>query len=246
MAKIYISSTYSDLKEYREEVYRALRKLGHDVVAMEDYTASDQRPLDKCLEDVAGCDVYIGIFAWRYGYIPPEQDKSITELEFRTASKGKRCLIFLLNDDAPWSRTNMDKDSAKIEALREELKRDFLVEFFSNKDELASDIGIAVSTALASGENTAPNNLVGSASREKNDGMKELWVMLKPIINFFIFIIVACLLAMLSFIFAPVRELIDPTTGLATLFLILMFSIASLGYITHKFINKFVQIAKEA
>ena len=37
MAKIYLSSTYSDLKEHREAVYRALRKMRHDVIAMEDY-----------------------------------------------------------------------------------------------------------------------------------------------------------------------------------------------------------------
>jgi hypothetical protein len=41
-----------------------------DVIAMEHYVAADQRPLDKCLEDVCGCDLYIGLFAWRYGYIP--------------------------------------------------------------------------------------------------------------------------------------------------------------------------------
>lgn len=33
--------------------------------------AVDQRPLDKCLQDVANCDIYIGIFAWYYGFIPP-------------------------------------------------------------------------------------------------------------------------------------------------------------------------------
>jgi hypothetical protein len=36
MARIYISSTYDDLKGHREQVYRALRELGHDVIAMED------------------------------------------------------------------------------------------------------------------------------------------------------------------------------------------------------------------
>ena len=69
MARIYISSTYEDL-EYREAVYRALRKMGHDVISMEYYVAQGQRPLQKCLEDVASCDIYIGIFAWKYGYIP--------------------------------------------------------------------------------------------------------------------------------------------------------------------------------
>ena len=45
MARIYISSTYEDLKDYREAAYRALRRLRHDVVAMEDYVAADERPL---------------------------------------------------------------------------------------------------------------------------------------------------------------------------------------------------------
>ena len=71
MSRIYVSSTFSDLQDQREAVYRALRRLGHDVVAMEDYVASDQRPLDRCLDDVASSDVYIGIVAWRYGYVPP-------------------------------------------------------------------------------------------------------------------------------------------------------------------------------
>ena len=63
MATIYLSSTYSDLQEYREAVYRALRQMRHDVIAMEDYVATDERPADTCLTDVAACEVYIGLFA---------------------------------------------------------------------------------------------------------------------------------------------------------------------------------------
>src|SRR5437588_11852855 len=106
MAQIYLSSTHSDLKQYRDVVYRTLRQMRHDVIAMEDYVATDQRPLDKCLTDVATCDLYIGLFAWRYGYVPSEgnpEHKSITELEYRTAIKtGKCCLIFILAEDALW------------------------------------------------------------------------------------------------------------------------------------------------
>src|ERR1700730_353795 len=108
----YLSSTYSDLKECREVVYDTLRKMRYDVIAMEDYVATDQRPLEKCLADVAACDLYIGLFAWRYGYIPPEGNphhKSITELEYRRAiERDKHCLLFLLADDAPWSPLEMD------------------------------------------------------------------------------------------------------------------------------------------
>src|SRR5437870_3492290 len=112
LAKIYLSSTYNDLKAYREAVYHTLRQMGHDVIAMEDYVATDQRPLNKCLADVAKCDLYIGLFAWRYGYIPPEENpenKSITELEYRKATGiGKYCLIFILAENVVWSPSDMD------------------------------------------------------------------------------------------------------------------------------------------
>ena len=49
MHRVYISSTYEDLIIEREEVYHTLRKLGLDVIAMEDYVASDERPLDYSL-----------------------------------------------------------------------------------------------------------------------------------------------------------------------------------------------------
>src|SRR5215469_6149763 len=113
MTKIYVSSTYGDLIEYRDTVVRALRKLEDvEIRAMEDYVARDERPLDKCLRDVGWCDVYIGIFAHHYGYIPPgdnPQKKSITELEYRQAvTAGKYKLLFLLDDQAVWKPSLSD------------------------------------------------------------------------------------------------------------------------------------------
>lgn len=131
MAKIYLSSTYTDLKAYREAVYHTLHQMRHDVIAMEDYVAADQRPTEKCLADVAASDLYIGIFAWRYGYIPQEmnpQHKSITELEYRKSREtGKSCLIFLLDEDVSWSRKATDEVTGEgnhgesIKSLRREL-----------------------------------------------------------------------------------------------------------------------------
>ena len=90
MAVIYLSSTYEDLKDWRQSVAVQLRAMRHTVIGMEDYAAADERPLDKCLADVEGCDIYIGIFAWRYGFIPQKDNperQSITELEYRKAEK---------------------------------------------------------------------------------------------------------------------------------------------------------------
>ena len=52
MARVYISSTYEDLREYRLEVLNTLRRMQQEVIAMEEYAAADERPLAKCLLDV--------------------------------------------------------------------------------------------------------------------------------------------------------------------------------------------------
>ena len=147
MAKIFVSSTFKDLKECREKVRLVLRRMKHEDVAMEYYVAEDKRPVDKCLEDVAACDIYVGIFAWRYGYIPTGYDKSITELEYRKAVEtGKDCHIFLLHEDAPWLPKFVDKgdDAQKIDYLRKELSEKYDVSFFKLHDELGSLVGTSI------------------------------------------------------------------------------------------------------
>ena len=182
MARIYLSSTFQDLKDHREEVARSLRQLRHEVVGMEEYVADGSRPLAKCLRDIAGepaqnlppCDLYVGIFAKRYGYVPNEaanpEKWSITEAEYRTALGAlgaDRCLIFLLDPKTPWAEEFMDVATgengagAKIKALREELGRAHTVSFFKGPTDLAGVVANAVSlwergTASAAKETVAP------------------------------------------------------------------------------------------
>lgn len=183
MARIYISSTYSDLVAAREAVHGALRKMQHQVVAMEDYVAADQRPLDKCLADVAACDIYVGIFAWRYGYVPPNQVRSITELEFRQAQESRKpCLLFLLHEEAPWPRKLLDRNLDPIEGLRAELARDYLVSFFRTPDDLAAAVSVSVVSlekASPRGGNGGPINegqlleLVSKLAKQCDELLKE-------------------------------------------------------------------------
>ena len=121
MKKIYVSSTYNDLKEHRVAVEHALRKMNYQVCCMEDYVATDERTDARCTQDVMSCDFFVGIIAQRYGWIPPDQDCSITELEYRQARKqpGKtRCLMFLLDSDADWPLPFIDALSDPAAAVR--------------------------------------------------------------------------------------------------------------------------------
>jgi hypothetical protein len=155
MTTIYLSSTYEDLKDYRGAVFQALRQVGYDVKAMEDYVAADKRPVDKCLDDVAKADIYVGLFAFRYGYVPPPEHGnpdglSITELEFRHAQKlGKPCLAFAVSEDAPWPPKFIDAlKGAHINRLREYLLTEKTASFFSSPHQLASLVQGAITNQL--------------------------------------------------------------------------------------------------
>ena len=77
MARIYVSSTYEDLKKEREAAAKAVRRLGHQAIAMEDYVATDKRPVDKCLQDVKTCDAYVGISAGDMDIFPKVTTKAL-------------------------------------------------------------------------------------------------------------------------------------------------------------------------
>jgi hypothetical protein len=119
--RVYISSPFLDLKGCRSRAYDALRRIGVDAIGMEDYVASDDRPVDKCLGDVRRCDAYVGLLAWRYGYVPDDAACSVTELEYRTAvSEHIPQLLSLLHPEAPWPRSNVDRDPSRVDAQRGE------------------------------------------------------------------------------------------------------------------------------
>ena len=156
--RVYLSSTFEDLKEHRAAVFAALERAGLEVARMEAYTASEERPLEHCLRDVAASDLYVGIFAWRYGYPPPiehgnREGKSITELEFGQAVKSKLPkLLFLAHSDtrAAWpdalkdEATGDNERGAKISRLRSELGAERMASFFRTPDDLSTLVLAAI------------------------------------------------------------------------------------------------------
>ena len=155
--KVYISSTYQDLVEYRAAVDRTLRRMGHDVIGMEQYIAEGGKPVERCKADVRIADVYVIIVAWRFGHVPdpsvlPPSPRSITEIELAEAkTNGKAVLAFLLDPETPWAPNRVDAMGGAAGAgvdilrLRSELGTDFLAGIFRTPDDLASQVAAAVS-----------------------------------------------------------------------------------------------------
>lgn len=171
MAKIYVSSTYLDLQEFRGKVLYHLQRLQQAVTAMEYYLADDRRPADKCIADVQACDIYVGIFAWRYGTVPDENNPnklSITEMEYYAArEKGIPCLIFLHDGKSPWSPDLVDDDKTRIKAFRKKVESEQSAQWFKTADELASLVGASLYDKLIVLGYGAPAPQVTSFDLEK-------------------------------------------------------------------------------
>jgi tetratricopeptide (TPR) repeat protein len=118
-----ISSTAIDLPEHRQEVVDACQRMGVFPIAMEHLPARDADAIHVSLEMVDRADIYIGIFAWRYGHKPEGHDISITEMEFTRAVERKvPILVFLIHKDHPLTidMVETDKDAQdKLSKLKE-------------------------------------------------------------------------------------------------------------------------------
>jgi tetratricopeptide (TPR) repeat protein len=151
--RIFVSSTSEDLRDFRTAVVRKLSALDHDVVSMDGYSADSRGPLNKVLEDVASADLYIGLFAYRYGWVPPECDQSVTEMEFREAgARGVPRLIFVVPNDAVWPMNLLEPGEtyARMMRFRTSLltATNFSVAYFRDKEELVDKVLQAITDNL--------------------------------------------------------------------------------------------------
>src|SRR5215207_1688333 len=97
--RVFVSSTFVDLTEYRTAVTRAILAAGDIPEDMLYWPAEENRPVDVCLRRLRSSDLLVLIMAHRYGFISLESEKSVTELEFDTAiSLGKPVLAYCVNE----------------------------------------------------------------------------------------------------------------------------------------------------
>jgi hypothetical protein len=176
--RIFVSSSFEDLKEHRAAAIRVLRQLGHEVLAMEDMIAGSAAPLAKVIEMVDRSEAYVGIFAWRYGYLPGQSTiapaaaataeigqvqgadarTSITHCEYlRAVQRNLPVMAFLLDEHYPWppelidgfdtTRTQAQPNAGAIRALRQALKQERVVSFFTTPTDLEARVSAAVTMA---------------------------------------------------------------------------------------------------
>jgi len=143
---VMISSTARDLPEHRKEVLDACLRQGMFPVMMEHLPATDDEAIRASLKMVDEADIYRGVFAHRYGYVPKAGDPtqiSVTEMEYNRAVERKipRC-IFVMDKEHPLKidDVEMGEGAAKLETFKKRLQTDNIVNFFKSPEGLHGDV----------------------------------------------------------------------------------------------------------
>ncbi len=139
---VFISSTSTDLKEHREAVRDIVLALGFHPIMMEYFPAMDANAVKACMDKVDESDIYVGIFAYRYGYIPQDSNISITEMEFKRAkARNIPCLCFLVDEDADWHGEREDEPGrSRLIAFKKRLDQSLVRATFDTPDSLALEV----------------------------------------------------------------------------------------------------------
>jgi hypothetical protein len=65
--QVFISSTYTDLKEQRDAVMKLCLQMGHIPIGMETFNPADEEQWQIITRTIDSCDYYCVIVAQRYG-----------------------------------------------------------------------------------------------------------------------------------------------------------------------------------
>lgn len=162
--KVFISSTYKDLIDYRAAAIRAVEGTNYQAGKMEVFGARSDEPVEVCLKEVLDSDLFIGIYALRYGYIPDGSDISITEMENAHAKKlGKVIYCFLLDDEnQPWLKKWIEGDpgKSKLESFKKQIQKDHVCDYFTTPDDLRAKVAGALSHFVAYHDDSSNSNNV--------------------------------------------------------------------------------------
>jgi hypothetical protein len=148
--KVFLSSTREDLVNFRETVRNKLVGLHQPLFAMEDMGSNPADAVAVSSDQVSECDLFIGVYAYRYGYVPDGDDKSITEQEYDLArSLGKRCLCYVAAESLKPEIIREDPSKQeRLAAFKQRIGIELVRNIFNSPDDLREKVGDDVERLL--------------------------------------------------------------------------------------------------
>src|ERR1700733_12905624 len=140
--QVFVSSTYADLQDERQEVMQALLELDCIPAGMELFPAANEDQWTLIKKVIDECDYYLVIVAGRYGSLGPT-GLSFTEMEYRyAAEKGKPVIGFVHKEPGSLAASRCEageEGKAKLQAFQELVKKK-MCRFWESPADLGSQV----------------------------------------------------------------------------------------------------------
>lgn len=174
--QVFISSTYTDLREERQAAVEAILKAGHIPAGMELFTSTNKSQWEVIKRWIEESDIYMLILGGRYGSIEPESGKSYTHLEYEYAlEKNKPLFSVVIKEDALKRKTyeQVETDNPKkLEKFKKQVES-LMCSYFSSN----AEVKLAVHESL--GTLIQDNELIGWVhGNQQNEGLASELVIL--------------------------------------------------------------------
>jgi hypothetical protein len=149
--QVFVSSTYTDLREERQAVISALLQLDAIPSGMELFPVADEDAWTLICKVIAECDYYLLLIGGKYGSVDGE-GISFTEREYDFAvANGKRVMAFLHGDPdkIPAGKSEKQDDArARLERFRQKVETAKHVKYWTSAENLAGQVALNYSHFL--------------------------------------------------------------------------------------------------
>lgn len=149
--QVFVSSTFTDLKEERAEVIQALWELDCIPTGMEAFVATNEEQWEVIRKVIEECDYYVLIIGGRYGSVTGD-GISYTEKEYNYAKSlgiPVLCFVHADPDNIPVGKSEADgTGKARLDAFRARVMKDHPVKRWTNPYELGGHVSRSVSREI--------------------------------------------------------------------------------------------------
>ncbi len=149
--QVFVSSTFTDLKDERQRVIQTLMEMDCIPAGMELFSAMDEEQMAFIRKVIDDCDYYLLIIGGRYGSMT-EEGISYTEQEYDYAVSLKMKVIALLHekpDEIPLSKSEASPElREKLEKFRQKVLTGRIVKFWNDVSDLPGLVSLGLSRTI--------------------------------------------------------------------------------------------------
>lgn len=150
---VFISSTSRDLQTHRAAVKAAIERLEMRPIDMVNFGSQPGDAVGVSLDQVCQADLFVGIIAHRYGYVPEGMGRSVTEQEYDEAvRKGIPRLMYLVDPEHEWPQEFIEADDEaqrKLAAFKTRVETETVRSLFTTPENLAQQVTADLARLIA-------------------------------------------------------------------------------------------------